>query len=183
MPRYCSTCGSAIGARAPVACPACGTAHWLNAQPAAGALVVDDGRLLLVRRAHEPWHGRWCAPGGFCAGDEHPIDCAEREAFEEAGVRIRVVGYLGHWITEYEPAPDPAAEPVYCAVSYYHAVLVDGRPEPDRVETSEAAWFAPDELPDALSPPSTAPLIYGAWREAIAAGRTQTPLPDRPARR
>jgi len=167
-----------------VVCPRCGTAHWQNAQPAAAALVLHDGKLLLVRRAHDPWRGCWCAPSGFCNGDEHPIDCAERETLEEAGIRVRVVGHLGHWISEYELAPDAAAEPIHCAVTYYHAVPVDdASPTADRVETSEAGWFAPDELPDALSPPEEAPHIYAAWRDAVAAGRTHTPLPDRPPTR
>lgn len=55
--------------------------------------------------------------------------CAEREALEQAGVRVRVVGSLGHWIDEYLPAADEASEAQYCAVSYYHAVPV-GEPQP-----------------------------------------------------
>ena len=184
MPRFCASCGAALGVRAPVSCPACGTAHWLNARPGAAALVVDSGKLLLVRRAHDPWLGCWWAPSGFCDGSEHPIDCAEREAFEEAGVRIQVVGYLGHWITEYAPATDAATEPTYAAVAYYHAVPVDdAEATPDGIETNGAAWFAPSELPDALAPPATAPHIYAAWREACMNGLTTTPLPDRPFRR
>jgi ADP-ribose pyrophosphatase YjhB (NUDIX family) len=184
MPRFCSACGAAIDAPAPLACTQCGTAHWLKASPAAAALVVHDGKLLLVRRAHDPWNGSWCAPSGFCDGDEHPIECAEREAFEEAGIRIRVIGYLGHWISEYATAPGIDVEPVYCAVSYYHAVPIgDATPTADDVETSAAVWFAPDELPAELAPPVTAAQIYGAWRDAIIGGRTETPLPDRPATR
>src|SRR5690348_828587 len=104
MPRHCSNCGAWIGAQAPVACGACGAQHWLNASPAAGALVVDEGRLLLTQRAIEPWLGLWCAPSGFCDGDEHPAACAAREALEETGVSVRITGYLGHWIDEYAPA-------------------------------------------------------------------------------
>ncbi len=181
MPRFCSACGAPIGARAPVVCAACGAAHWLNAKLAAAALVVHDGRLLLTRRAIEPWRGLWCAPSGFCDSEEHPIDCAEREALEEAGIRVRVVGYLGHWIDEYVAAADDASEPQHCAVSYYHAVPLD---EPaavhDGVEVAEVAWFAPDELPADVSPPVNGPRIYAAWREAFRSGRLETPLPDRP---
>ncbi len=36
--------------------------------------------MLLLRRAKEPWKGRWDIPGGFCDADEHPITTAEREA-------------------------------------------------------------------------------------------------------
>ncbi|HET7566813.1 MAG TPA: NUDIX domain-containing protein [Gaiellaceae bacterium] len=179
MPRFCRVCGAAIGARAPVACAACGAEHWPNASPAGGALVVHEGRVLLVRRAHEPWLGRWCAPSGFCEGPEHPAAAAEREAFEEAGLRVRVVGYLGHWIDEYRPGGEDGLDPQYCAVSYFHAVPA-GPVElrPDATEVAEARWFAPDELPDELAPPGNGPRIFGAWREALRAGRLESPLPD-----
>jgi 8-oxo-dGTP diphosphatase len=183
MPRFCSACGAPIGVRAPVVCNACGAAHFLNAKLGAAALVVHDGRLLLTRRAIEPWRGRWCAPSGFCDGDEHPAACAEREAFEEAGVRVRVVGYLGHWVDEYRPADDAASEPQYCAVSYYHAVPVDEPELRGDHEVSEVAWFAPDELPAELSPPASGARIYAAWREAFDARRLETPLPDTPSGR
>lgn len=180
MPRCCSSCGSPIGVRAPVVCPACGAAHWLKASRAAAALVVDEGRLLLTRRALEPWLGLWCAPSGFCDGPEHPVATAERESFEEVGLRIRVVGYLGHWIDEYLPGGDDGVEPQWCAVSYYHAVpleVSDLTYQPG--EVSDAAWFGPDELPEELAPPLNGPRIYAAWREAFRSENLETPLPDR----
>lgn len=179
MPRFCSACGGAIGAHAPVACPVCGHEHWSNASPGGTALVVHDGRLLLVRRAHDPWRGLWCAPGGFCDGPEHPATAAERETLEETGLRVRVVGYLGVWVYEYLPGSADGVDPRYCAVSYYHAAPVqEVELACDPAEVAEARWFAPDELPAELAPPESAPRIYGAWREAIAAGRRATPLPD-----
>ena len=169
-----------MGVSAPAACSACGVQHWLNTKPAAAALVVHDGLLLLTRRAIDPWRGMWCAPSGFCDGDEHPIACAEREAFEEARVRVRVVGYLGHWIDEYLPGAPGGVEPQYCAVSYYHAVpLEEPRAVHDGHEVAEVAWFAPDDLPADVSPPGSGRRIYSAWREAFRAGRLETPLPDR----
>jgi 8-oxo-dGTP diphosphatase len=181
MPRFCSACGANVGTRAPTACPACGKAHWPHASPAACALVVERGRLLLTRRAIEPWRGMWCAPGGFCDGAEHPIACATRETLEETGVRIEVIGYLGHWISEYAPAPDDASEPQHCAVSYFHAVPVEPADErPDGVEVADVAWFAAAGLPASLAPPDVAPEIYAAWRDAVAHDRVRTALPDRP---
>jgi 8-oxo-dGTP diphosphatase len=180
MPRFCSACGASVGVRAPTACPACGSPHWLNASPAAGTLVVDGGRLLLTRRAIEPWRGMWCAPSGFCDGPEHPAPCAEREAFEETGVRARVVGYLGHWIDEYAPGAADGTDPQYCAVSYYHAVPTEQpRARVDGTEVAEVRWFPADELPEGLAPPGNGPRIYRAWRDAFSSGRLETPLPDR----
>ena len=180
MPRFCSACGSPIGVRAPVVCRACGAEHWLNASRASAALVVHDGRLLLTRRALEPWLGRWCAPSGFCDGPEHPVATAERETFEEVGLRVRVIGYLGHWVDEYLPGRDDGTEPQYCAVSYYHAVPVElSELRCQENEVSDAGWFAPDELPGELAPPGSGSRVFAAWRDAFLAGRCETPLPDR----
>lgn len=180
MPRFCSACGAAIGRPPPVVCEACGRAHWPNAKPCAAALVVHEGRLLLTRRALDPWRGRWCAPSGFCDGDEHPIAAAEREAREETGVGARVTGYLGLWIDEYAPGTPEGDDPEHVAVAYYHAVPT-GEPagEPDPGEVDAVEWFEPDRLPGELAPPVNGRRIFDAWRAAHAAGETITPLHDR----
>jgi len=179
MPRFCSACGAPIGVPAPVACQSCGAGHWMKASRAAAALVVHDGKLLLTQRAHEPWHTLWCAPSGFCDGPEHPAEAAVRETLEEVGLRVRVVGYLGHWVDEYLPGADGGVEPQWCAVSYYHAVLVGGHELSfQQAEVSAAEWFLPDQLPQELAPPGNGPRIYDAWREAFRAGRLESPLPD-----
>jgi 8-oxo-dGTP diphosphatase len=180
MPRVCSVCAAPLDAPAPVVCPVCSTPHWSNAKPCAAALVVHDDKLLMTKRALDPWRGLWCAPSGFCEGAEHPIAAAEREAFEEAGVLVRVTGYLGVWIDEYEPATPEGDDAQYIAVAYYHAILVgnlDAKHDPH--EVSEVGWFAPSELPRELAPPVNGKRIFGAWREAYKSGRLTNPLPDR----
>ena len=182
MPRHCSACGGWIGERAPVACAACGTRHWLNAKPAAAALVVAEGRLLLTRRAIEPWRGLWCAPSGFCDGDEHPAACAVREAGEEAGIRVRVVGYLGHWVDEYLPAGREGADPRVLrrvvlprrARGHCRRRAADARGRRDRRGSRRTA-----ASPRTSRRPATAPDLRGLARSTR--GRTAaTPLPDAP---
>ncbi len=51
------------------------------------ALVDDDGRLLVVRRADD---GRWAIVSGYLDPNEHPSDGAAREAAEELGLEVRV---------------------------------------------------------------------------------------------
>jgi ADP-ribose pyrophosphatase YjhB (NUDIX family) len=175
--RFCSCCGAELPAAPPTQCARCGTHHWRNAKPAAAGLVVRDGRLLLVRRAHEPWLGAWCAPAGFCDADEHPILAAQREIQEEAGISARVIGYLGVWTGVYGDSGE------WISVAYYHAEpLDDTLPQPDGVETDDARQFAIDELPpdEELAPPERFPQVLRAWRAAYEAGQTETPLLDRP---
>ena len=179
MPRFCSSCGTAIGTPAPVACRVCGTMHWSNAKPAAAALIVRDGKLLLTKRAIEPWLGLWCAPSGFCEGDEHPIAAAEREAFEETGLRVRVTGYLGVWIAEYAAATAAGDDAVRVAVAYYHAVPAGTESASrDPGEVADVGWFDPDELPRALAPPENGSRVYAAWRAAYEGGDTTGALRD-----
>jgi len=55
-----------------------------------GAVVVRDGRALLVRRAHEPRKGEWSLPGGLLDLGEALVDAARREVKEETGLDVEV---------------------------------------------------------------------------------------------
>ena len=51
-----------------------------------GAIVVHEGRILLVKRAAEPGRGLWAIPGGRLKLGETLKECARREILEETGV-------------------------------------------------------------------------------------------------
>ena len=177
---HCPACGAPLPHRPPVTCPSCGTQHWANAKPCAGVLITDGtGRLLLLRRANEPWRGRWDIPGGFCDGDEHPITTAAREAREETGFEVEVTGFLGLWLDRY-PDPSDTEHPKTTLNAYYHATAGAEVGPPDDHETAELGWFAPDALPAEIAFPHHAEAVLAAWRDAVREGRTVTPLPDRP---
>ncbi len=153
--RFCSVCGAELPDRPPIACAACGTQHWRNPWPCANGIVVLDDRILLGRRAHDPWRGLWGSPGGFCELGEHPIATVEREVREETGYEVGVVRYLGTWIDVY--ADDPAEPDAgVINVSYYLATPRSTEPGPiDPNEVSELRWFGWDVLPADLAPPGT----------------------------
>ena len=61
---------------------------------AALAVVIRDGRVLLVRRRNDPDAGLWGFPGGHVDLGETALDAAARELREETGVIARPLRYL-----------------------------------------------------------------------------------------
>jgi ADP-ribose pyrophosphatase YjhB (NUDIX family) len=183
MPRFCSECGAPLPAPPPVTCRACDTSHWLDAKPCAGALVSRAGKLLLVRRAHEPWKGAWDVPGGFCGPREHPREAAAREVREETGLEVEPDAILGMWVDSY--APDgPGADKVTLNIYFHAAAPGTAAARADPNEVAEVAWFAADELPESLAFPGHLPAVLRAWRASQERTPRATPVQSRavPAR-
>lgn len=55
-----------------------------------GAVVVRDGKALIIKRAHEPRKGEWSLPGGLLELGESLQDAARREIKEETNLDIEV---------------------------------------------------------------------------------------------
>jgi len=56
-----------------------------------GAVVVDDGRVLLVRRGREPLKGHWSLPGGLLELGESLTAGVAREVLEETGLIVEPI--------------------------------------------------------------------------------------------
>jgi ADP-ribose pyrophosphatase YjhB (NUDIX family) len=177
---HCTGCGRTLRHLPPIVCDACGTAHWRDPKPCASGLVTNEGRLLPVQRAHDPWRGCWDTPGGFCNVDEHPILTAEREVLEETGLAIKITGVLGMWIDHYGPSEDRASRKTTLNI-YFHAVPLDEPRLQIRLEEVAAiSWFRPEELPHDLAFPDHIVPVLDAWRRAFLANDLVSALLDRP---
>jgi len=55
-----------------------------------GAVVIVDGRIVLVQRAHEPLKGEWNLPGGGVEIGETLRQACAREVLEETGLVVEV---------------------------------------------------------------------------------------------
>ncbi|MBX3086716.1 MAG: NUDIX domain-containing protein [Anaerolineae bacterium] len=110
-----------------------------------GVLVERDGKLLLHRRKGDHGPGTWSPAGGHLEYGETPEECAIREVWEEIGVTVREVAFMGitndvfsetqrHYVTIWMHATVTEGE------AYVHAE--------DEVE--DVDWFAWDALPEPL---------------------------------
>ena len=70
---------------------------------AARALIVEDGRLLIVNAYPQGTSDLWCAPGGGIERHQSIPDNLKREVLEETGLSIDVGGLAG--VNEFH-APD-----------------------------------------------------------------------------
>jgi ADP-ribose pyrophosphatase YjhB (NUDIX family) len=158
---FCSSCGAGLPGPAPITCPRCGVTHYANAKPCGGALVVDDvGRLLLVRRAHDPYLGAWDIPGGFCDLREHPADAARREVLEETGLEVAIGDLVGMWMDDYGDTGQVTLN------VYFHARVVGGSERTDPEEVAELGWFEADRLPAEIAFPDHEGQVLTAWLDS-----------------
>ncbi len=138
--RFCPQCGGALG-RAD-GCDACGWILFRDPKLSAVVLVNDAaGRLLYVRRNHEPAMFKWAWPSGFVDAGERVEDAAAREVREETGIEIRLERLLGVWSQTGEDV----------VVIGYAATLAGGTLKPG-VEALAAGWFPMGRLPRPVFP-------------------------------
>ena len=76
-------------------CNDCGHVAYENPKIVVGSVVVEDGKILLCRRAIEPRRGFWTLPAGYMEMGETLEEGAARECWEEARARITLEGILG----------------------------------------------------------------------------------------
>jgi ADP-ribose pyrophosphatase YjhB (NUDIX family) len=91
--KFCSECGSdKVQAIVPYGdiglrhiCQNCGAIHYSKHSMVAGCVATHEGRVLLCRRAIDPFRGMWTIPAGHVEAGETLQEAAIRETYEEAG--------------------------------------------------------------------------------------------------
>jgi 8-oxo-dGTP diphosphatase len=109
-----------------------------------GAIIIEDARVVLVKRLHPPLQAEWSIPGGVLEVGELVREAAIREAREETGLTVEPGELLGVY-DRILRNPEKRVQ--------YHYVLIDflcRRVAGDLAAASDAAevrWFTRDELP------------------------------------
>jgi ADP-ribose pyrophosphatase YjhB (NUDIX family) len=110
-----------------------------------GAIIIEDRRVLLVKRAHPPIQGQWSIPGGALEVGELVRDAAVREAREETGLIVEPGDLLGVFDRVLRNAQGRVQ---------YHYVLIDFLCRPVGGElhaasdAAEVRWFVREQLPE-----------------------------------
>jgi 8-oxo-dGTP diphosphatase len=121
-----------------------------------GAIILDQERVILVKRGHEPLAGSWSIPGGVLEVGETLRQAAVREALEETGLTVEVDELLGVYD---RIVRDPDERP------RYHYVLIDflcrriaGELQAAG-DAAEACWFTRKEVGELSLAEDTAEVI------------------------
>jgi len=108
-----------------------------------GAVVIHDGRVLLIKRGRAPLRGEWSIPGGRLELGETVRQAVCREVLEETGLTVKVIDLLGVFD---RIVPDDTGR------VRYHYILIDflcrvtsGTLQPGS-DAADAGWFTLGEI-------------------------------------
>jgi len=100
-----------------------------------GAVVVHEGRLLLVKRAKPPGVGKWSLPGGRAERSESLTEAIAREVLEETGLSVIPADLLG-WV-------ERRGEDWHFVILDFSAVLAPESGELQAADDAAAAMWCP----------------------------------------
>lgn len=146
--RFCGSCASPLIAHPHDqgrSCPSCGEVFYPRVSPAMMLTITRGNEILLARSPHfQP--GVYSAIAGFVEPGETLEECVRRECFEELGVEVGKLTYLG---SQSWPFP-------HSLMLAFTAEYVGGELTPQEGEIEDAQWFSIDALPQIPTPLSIA---------------------------
>ena len=133
-----------------------------------GGVIVDNGKVLLVRRRYEPLKGHWSLPGGMVEIGETLEAALTRELLEETGLAVDV-GPVIEVFDRITPDEDHRIR--------YHFVLIDylcwpgGGALRAGSDVDAAIWADPDNLAEYSLTDKATSVIRRGMRLALEAPR------------
>lgn len=139
-------------------CPECEFIHFTDPKVGVGVLILQDDKVLLVKRKMKPEKGKWSIPAGFLDYGEDPKVTAEREVLEETNLEVKIYDLLDVYYNR--DALEKGGASIFIL---YKARLIGGQLKAGD-DAAEAGFFGPEDLPE-LAFTSTRDAIY-KWQES-----------------
>jgi ADP-ribose pyrophosphatase YjhB (NUDIX family) len=112
-------------------------------------VIDEEGAILLQKRKD----GRWGVPGGFIELGESTEEAGKREVLEETGIEIGNMELIHVFSGKEHFVKLPNGDEFYpVTIAYISKDIVGGELRADGVETIEAKFFKPTQLPESLNP-------------------------------
>ena len=123
-------------------------------------VVDEEGRILLIKRAD---NHRWAMPGGAFEVGETPAEGAEREAFEETGIRCKSVALVGVFDSRF--CGTTSRHQLYQFTFLCEPIEGDNQEASHAEEVEDVQWFARERIPENLDPGhvSRIPEVFRVW--------------------
>jgi 8-oxo-dGTP diphosphatase len=165
VPGFCIACGHGLRAvvvhgEAAWECDDCGHRHFRRPTVGVAVVVVENGKILLVRRGYGAKAGLWCIPCGHVGWDEDVRAAAAREVREETGLVVEVVDVLAAHSNFWRP--DRQTVGIWFTGRWADGELRAGD------DAVEAGFFDLDDVPELAFP--TDVLVLDTLRREGGAG-------------
>ncbi len=128
-----------------------------------GAIIVQDNRVLLIRRGQAPLLGEWSLPGGALECGETLREAVAREAREETGLTAETGEMLG--VYERVVRSDDGRVRYHYVLIDFLCRVVTGELQ-SGTDAADARWFTREELDGLHLPHDTREVIEKGFSSA-----------------
>ncbi len=103
--------------------------------------ILEDNKILLIKRKNEPFKGKWALPGGFIEYGERVEDAVVREVFEETGIITAIKDLVGIY-------SDPNRDPRGHIITVVYQLNMKGGVLKAEDDAADAKFFKINDLPE-----------------------------------
>jgi 8-oxo-dGTP diphosphatase len=168
--RFCPFCAHPLekmisGGKKRLYCSVCDKKHYLNPTVGVAVILIENGRLLLVKRGKGiSYEDKWCIPCGHVEWGEDVRKAGRREFLEETGIDVRI----GHVFEVHSNFHDLSHLTVGI---WFWGTLMGGKLVPGS-DAQDARFFSLDLIPEQMAFPTDL-LVVEKLKQYVESGKTR----------